>query len=804
MNDLVRFAQNVQFAMGKKRGRRPVFNSRMFFPYKEELRLRLITKREFERFIAEAYAAAVQGESFADDMSDLLNLGEDLPEDFKEKVAGVAEAIRKNVSNAIANSSEMIVGKPYYPPEAKEDIFTTWEANFQMLCKSAEADAKKDMAQLVSQAKNEGWNGKQLERAVRKDLPEKYANRAALIARTESAKLNSEATRSTFREMGVRYYMWMSTLDERTRSNHAMMNGLICNVDDPTVYYEETPEGLVEKERDGSMVHLHPGYDFQCRCTMVMWDPAIDGKYEVKEEPEKEPEEKEPTKLEAAREETEKEKAARLEAESRLRLMTAANRRHMERTPEQAAAIVARWEERNRRIRIRQAAEKRHAERDPQKILNEMNKRLQLRAEARALVSELSGIEGVKTEPLTKAVATGNSKKIKKAMTALEKTKKEIESLEYIENPVESAKKYGYESVKSANEAIGAKFKQWEGLDEAKYIKKLNFEIEWVEKNKKYATWELSQKAYKKALATVKFKNELAGLKLEVKALDDYAKGSKSKILKGLVAEVDKKAAEAKDIGDLEELRTLIDNANKKRYELDRKKVKFTGIDQARRDNAFWAKRPMEYYDEFIAETGRTWNSLNRLEKESVYYYTHTYCPINEPLRSINYIGSREKLNTSVAKIPHITSAIEKSEISRDVWLMRGDSDINVIKYRFGVDISGMNVNEARKVLIGKEGIEKAFVSCGSSKGTGFDSKNVIFNIFAPKGTKGIYVEPVSRFGNGTMGENWDGVKRQSSASKENETLLQRGTKFRITKVDRRGSRWYIDVDVIGQEPQPY
>lgn len=27
-----------------------------------------------------------------------------------------------------------------------------------------------------------------------------------------------------------------------------------------------------------------PGTDFQCRCSMVMWDPEIDGKYEVKEQ----------------------------------------------------------------------------------------------------------------------------------------------------------------------------------------------------------------------------------------------------------------------------------------------------------------------------------------------------------------------------------------------------------------------------------------------------------------------------------------------------------------------------------------
>ena len=33
--------------------------------------------------------------------------------------------------------------------------------------------------------------------------------------------------------------------------------------------------------RTGEMYHGHPGTDFQCRCSMVMWDPFIDGKYEV-------------------------------------------------------------------------------------------------------------------------------------------------------------------------------------------------------------------------------------------------------------------------------------------------------------------------------------------------------------------------------------------------------------------------------------------------------------------------------------------------------------------------------------------
>lgn len=803
MNDLVRFARNVQFAVGKKRGRRPVFNSRMFYPYKEELRLRLVTKREFERYVAEAYAVAVHGESFSDDMYELLNLGEDLPESFKENVAEVAESIGRNVSSVIANSSEMIVGKPYYPPGASEEIFRNWEANFQMLCKSAESDIKKDISRIITQAKNEGWNGKQLERAVMGELPEKYANRASLIARTESAKLNTEVTRSTYRQMGVRYYMWMATMDERTRSDHAMMNGLICSVDDPNVYYDETPEGMVEQKRDSTMVHLHPGEDYQCRCTMVMWDPELDGKYEVKEKPAEEPEENEPTKLEQAREETEKEKEARLEAESKLRLMTAANKRHMERTPEMVAEIQARWDERNRKIRIRQIAEKRHAERNAEAIIKEMNKRLEARSKAREILGELSGINGLSTEELSEALSSAKTSKIVKETKALQSIKKEMEGWQYIENPIEAARQYGFNEVKGANEAIGKKIDSWSGLPQEKILKKLDFEAKWVEDHKKYATWELSQKAYIKQKNALQIKIDLKEIKAEVDSLNDYAKKSKSKILKDLVKEVNHKYDFATEASDVEELKKLIAKANKKQVELESKKINIGGVTQKRRDDAFWAKTPMDYYKEFIGATGKQWNTLTSVEKEALYYYTHTYCPINEPLRGINYVGSEAKKQLSMSKIPHITNALNKSEIEKDLWLQRGDSSINVINLRFGVDISGMNVDEARKALIGKEGIEKAFVSCGSSKGNGF-SGSVITNIFVPKGTKGLYLEPISRYGKGTMYDKWDGVKKQKSVSGENETLLQRGTKFRITKVERSGSRWFIDVDVIGQEPQPY
>lgn len=368
MNDLVRFAKGVQTATGKKRGRRPVFNSRMFYPYKEELRLQVALKAEISRYIAEAYAVAVNGEAFSDDLETLANFGGDLPEDFRSEVSAIGRAIGRKVSESVARSSEMIVGKPYYPPNAKEEIYRTWEANFQTLCKSAESDAKKEISRIVSTAKNEGWNGRQLEKAIKGELEPKFRHRAELIARTESAKLNGSVTRATYREMGCRYYVWMATMDERTRPDHQAMNGVICSVDDPTVYYTENPDDPlhpVEHQRTSEMCHLHPGDDFQCRCTSVAWDPEIDGQYEIKERPE-EPEEKPAEKpeekpatlaeveaaneraekaereLEGARNETKNVKRELSEANRALRLQKAAEKRH-NRNQAQIDKILERW-----------------------------------------------------------------------------------------------------------------------------------------------------------------------------------------------------------------------------------------------------------------------------------------------------------------------------------------------------------------------------------------------------------------------------------------------------------------------------
>ena len=110
--------------------------------------------------------------------------------------------------------------------------------------------------------------------------------------------------------------------------------------------------------------------------------------------------------------------------------------------------------------------------------------------------------------------------------------------------------------------------------------------------------------------------------------------------------------------------------------------------------------------------------------------------------------------------------------------------------------LTGASQSDLNNLLVGKVVKDEAFVSCGSAKGAGFSG--YIFNVYAPKGTKMLYAEPFSAFGQG-HGQNWDGLSGQTSFGGEFETIIQRGTEFRITKVDKQGSNIFFDIEVVNQ-----
>lgn len=241
---------------------------------------------------------------------------------------------------------------------------------------------------------------------------------------------------------------------------------------------------------------------------------------------------------------------------------------------------------------------------------------------------------------------------------------------------------------------------------------------------------------------------------------------------------------------------------------------------QARKDAAMWAKSTKEADALLRDKCGEVWRTSPPIQKNAIYDYTQSYHKFNEPLRGIEY-GSEKFLGVGNVDLDQIgvkysgwkpgamrkeinamTDIIEKSVYQEDFWLQRGCRFKGMDKF-FNVPMDKLqhaSQSELEALLLGTTPTEYGFCSCGVAKGKGF-SGDIILNIYAPSSTQMMYVEPFSAFGNGG-GKSWDGLKPQSSFGQESEIILQQGTTFRVTKVEKTPGMIYIDLEVIGQSPQ--
>lgn len=266
---------------------------------------------------------------------------------------------------------------------------------------------------------------------------------------------------------------------------------------------------------------------------------------------------------------------------------------------------------------------------------------------------------------------------------------------------------------------------------------------------------------------------------------------------------------------DLKKVQSDLTNLNKNGI-IDSKELE--AFSDERKNNALWAKSVKEADDELRGVCGQVWRNATATERNAIYDYTTSYSKFNEPLRGIEY-GTNKFLGVGNINLDEIgvkykgfkkgqvkkeidamTSIIEKSSYSIDVWVQRGCDYSGMDKF-FGIDANDFYLSESELAnkLVGTTPTEYGFFSTGVSKGKGFSHKPIIMNVYAPSGTKMMYAEPFSAFGNGS-GKSWDGISTQSSFGGEAEMIFQRDTTFKITKVEKSNGKIYIDMEVINQE----
>lgn len=426
---------------------------------------------------------------------------------------------------------------------------------------------------------------------------------------------------------------------------------------------------------------------------------------------------------------------------------------------------------------------------------------------------------------LNDALKTGNLSAINTQTRALAQQivaiKKQLQSMSsVIPNAQQWSDQFTVAEIQATHNAVQAKLASWSHLSLAEQAKKLKFEaIDFLGGNmkgvqQKYSTWKISQAAYLKRLDEVNAAIELEAQKNIFNQIASFASANpKSKNIQALVADALNSFANNDDISII---KTKVAAAQAYMLKLQAQQAKRAqkkalntvsstfdadAYSKERRDNAMWSKDTVEADARLRTKCGEVWQNAPKEERAAIHGYTEEYHNINEPLRGLTYIGSATKTERGLKRIPLIESIINKSTYDFDMWVQRGDSMVALKK--FGLTNYNSATDAEIQALVGKTGVEGAFWSAGVAKGKGF-SGSIIFNIYMPRGTKAMYCEPFSAFGHGS-GASWDGLSGQSSFGRESEILIQRGTKFRVTKVQKGANgTWFIDLDVVEQNPVPF
>jgi uncharacterized protein with gpF-like domain len=234
---------------------------------------------------------------------------------------------------------------------------------------------------------------------------------------------------------------------------------------------------------------------------------------------------------------------------------------------------------------------------------------------------------------------------------------------------------------------------------------------------------------------------------------------------------------------------------------------------QDRKDAALWAKSTKTADNSLRGVCGDVWQQADQNERYAIYDYTCGSGKFNRPLSGFEKpyaeygTGWESKYFKGVGnvwidyegagdEIRQVTSIISKSTYDFDMWLQHGCQGSTLESFLGLPENTFQRMSESElQQFVGRSNRRGSFMSCGVSKGKGFDHQPVIINVYAPKGTQMMYCEPFSHFGNGS-GLNWDGISHQSSFGSEAEMLVQRGASFEITKIEKSGGKIYIDMDI--------
>ncbi len=112
----------------------------------------------------------------------------------------------------------------------------------------------------LTKAAEQGARPSTIAKMARNRFPKLLRSRINLISRTETAKASTALTQARSEELGVDFYIWLTSEDARVRLSHKKMNGVVVPWSQ-----EPDPEALMGEK--STLGHYHAGGCPNCRCT---------------------------------------------------------------------------------------------------------------------------------------------------------------------------------------------------------------------------------------------------------------------------------------------------------------------------------------------------------------------------------------------------------------------------------------------------------------------------------------------------------------------------------------------------------
>ncbi len=134
--------------------------------------------------------------------------------------------------------------------------------------KSLPQDVAKHVTQTAQTEAIKGNRASVVVEEIRQRAPELSEARINLIARTETAKTQAAITQTRAQSVGIQWYIWRTSEDQRVRSSHKHMNGVACQYASPP-----SPEKLAGEKSVGL---YNPGGIWNCRCYA---EPIVDADF---------------------------------------------------------------------------------------------------------------------------------------------------------------------------------------------------------------------------------------------------------------------------------------------------------------------------------------------------------------------------------------------------------------------------------------------------------------------------------------------------------------------------------------------